>query len=311
MTQAQCMAAAQELKRHMNAHGVRCSIELIPGRGTDPWALVKKYLRMHHHTASWYKGVGGPMTPTLSLVKKGRPDVIGPLANGYGGFDLIYRIICMGLANHSGLGGPITIDGVFVPEDSGRGPTWGTEWEGGFQDYETIPGMMEFMGRADAALADWTRRPLTSQLEHSTWAPDRKIDRRKFTRARGIALTQKWANVTSPTPPTPPKPKEDKMYFLMKGDASAAWYLTDLMHKRHMRDRTEAASFLFIIRNNGGTVHDNGSGGPQVWKQSYVDNIANSDDSNPVDATWQVYAASADSPAHSVMRQVRDEGTTS
>jgi hypothetical protein len=191
MTYAAALAEAQDLKATMVRHGVRCSIELQAGRGSDPWAAPAKYLRMHHHTAAWYRA-GGNMTPCLALVKTGRPDVIGPLCNGYGGFDLVYRIICMGLANHPGLGGPVTIDGVHVPKDSARGPTWGTEFEGGYQEWTDIPGMLEFMGRADAALAEWTGRPITSQLEHSTWTT-RKSDRRNITRANGIALTTRWA----------------------------------------------------------------------------------------------------------------------
>jgi hypothetical protein len=104
----------------------------------------------------------------------------------------------MGEANHPGLGGPITIDGVSIPKNSARKPTWGTEWEGGFQSWEEIdrlgPDMLQFMGRADNALAEWSRRPLTSQMEHKTWAPDRKVDRKDFDaeRRRGIALTKKW-----------------------------------------------------------------------------------------------------------------------
>lgn len=192
MTYAQSLADARDLKAVMARWGVRCSIELQGGRGGDPWATPTKYLRMHHHTVSTYRP-GGNMTPVLSLVKTGRPDVVGPLCNGYGGYDLVYRIITMGLANHPGAGGPIVIDGVRVPQDSARGPTWGTEWEGGIQTWETIPGMLEFMGRADCALAEWSGRPLTSQLEHKTWAPDRKVDRKDFTRSRGIALSRTWA----------------------------------------------------------------------------------------------------------------------
>jgi hypothetical protein len=187
------MSEAKRLKTIMNKWGVKCSIELQSGRGSDPWAVPKKYHRMHHHTVSTYRA-GGNMTPCLALVKSGRSDVVGPLCNGYGGYDLVYRIICMGLANHPGAGGPITIDGVRIPQDSARGPTWGTEWEGGIQDWAVIPGMLEFMGRADNALAEWSDRPLTSQMEHKTWAPTRKVDRKDFdaARVRGIQLTNKW-----------------------------------------------------------------------------------------------------------------------
>jgi hypothetical protein len=197
MTYSVALSEAQKMQAEFRKVGVPCSIELVPGRGADPWGVPRKYLRMHHHTASYYVP-GGNMTPLLYLVKVGRSDVVGPLANGYGGFDRVYRIICMGEANHPGLGGPITIDGVYIPQNSARGPTWGTEFEGGYQDWENIPGMLEFMGRCDVALANYgvygTPRPLTSQMEHSTWAPTRKIDRRNINRTRGIALTTHWAN---------------------------------------------------------------------------------------------------------------------
>lgn len=226
MTQAQALADARDLKATMERHGVRCSIELVGGRGSDPWATPTKYLRMHHHTVSRYSK-GGNMTPCLALVKAGRSDVPGPLCNGYGGYDLVYRIICMGLANHSGQGGPIVIDGVRVPEDSGRGPTWGTEWEGGIQEWADIPGMSEFMGRADNALAEWTGRPITSQLEHSTWAtpPGRKVDRLHMTRASGIALTTKWRGAGEEDM----TPDQARMLTEIHQDLGAIKFVVDVM----------------------------------------------------------------------------------
>ena len=223
MTYAQCLADARDLKAAMEHHGVRCSIELVAGRGSDPWASVRKYLRMHHHTVSRYVP-GGNMTPVLALCKTGRSDVPGPLCNGYGGYDLVYRIICMGLANHPGAGGPVTIDGVRIPADSARGPTWGTEWEGGLQEWATIPGMNEFMGRADNALAEWSNRPLTSQLEHSTWTT-RKIDRLHMDRADGIALTRRWAGQEGPELDA----TERKMLTEIHGDVNAIKFLVDLL----------------------------------------------------------------------------------
>jgi hypothetical protein len=213
MTQTQALAEARDLKATMEAWGVRCSIELQAGRGSDPWAVPAKPLRMHHHTVSTFR-VGGNLTPCLSLVKNGRPadNIPGPLCNGYGGYDLVYRIICMGLANHPGAGGPIRIDGVLVPADSARGPTWGTEFEGGLQTWEEIdrlgPDMLQFMGRADNALAEWSERPLTSQLEHKTWT-DRKVDRKDFPRdrSRSIALTKTWSTHK------PSDPGDDEMHL--------------------------------------------------------------------------------------------------
>jgi len=210
MTQAQATAEARELKATIDRwwRRTRCSIELRSGRGTDPWLVPRKPLRMQHHTATYYRGPSGNLTPSLYICKNGRSDVPGPLCNGYGGYDLVYRIICMGEANHPGLGGPITIDGVYVPQNSARKPTWGTEWEGGYQDYETIPGMLDFMGAVDCALAEYgmlgAARPLTSQMEHKTWAPTRKVDRRGFDRARGICLTQQMFNKYRPGTTTPP-----------------------------------------------------------------------------------------------------------
>jgi hypothetical protein len=197
VTQTQAEAAALALKGAMTRWGVRCSVELQAGRGNDPWGVYTKYHRMWHHTVSTYKP-GGNLTPVLSICKNGRSDVPGPLCNGYLGYDKVFRIICMGEANHPGRGGPITIDGVRIPEDSARKPTFGIEVEGGLQTWEDIddlgPDMLQTMGRADNALAEWSSRPLTSQLEHKTWAPDRKVDRKDFdaARTRGIALTKKW-----------------------------------------------------------------------------------------------------------------------
>lgn len=223
MTVAECQEGAVRLRNIMNKYGVTCSIELQEGRGLDPWLFPWKPLRMQHHTATHYNGPTGNLTPALWTVKHGRSDVPGPLANGYGGFDLVYRIICMGLANHPGEGGPITIDGVFIPANSARLPTWGTEYEGGYEEWEDIPGMLEFMGRADAALAEFYGRPLSSQMEHSTWAPDRKIDRLHFTRERGIILTEQWWHVVNTMPV--PQPKDAQEMLLIKRYQAEVYYL--------------------------------------------------------------------------------------
>jgi hypothetical protein len=203
VTEAAARDRAADLKAAMNRWGVTCSVELMAGRGSDPWGVYTKYHRMWHHTVSTY-WPGNNLTPVLGICKHGRSDVPGPLCNGYIGYDRVFRIICMGEANHPGLGGPITIDGVRIPENSARKPTFGIEVEGGLQTWEDIddlgPDMLEVMGRADCALAEWSRRPLTSQLEHKTWAPTRKVDRKDFdaARQRGIALSQKWFNLTNP-----------------------------------------------------------------------------------------------------------------
>jgi hypothetical protein len=173
---------ATRLKGILEKHGVKVSIELRIGRpnidGSDWW--TRKHVSMNHHTA----GPAAGLTPTLSLVKNGRSDLPGPLANGYGGRDHVYRIITMGLANHPGLGGPLTVAGFTVPKDAARASCWGTEWE--HTGVDPWPAdMRDFMARSNAALLEWMDRPVEASIEHKTWAPDRKIDRNTYTAEKG------------------------------------------------------------------------------------------------------------------------------
>lgn len=176
MSLATATAEAQRLKAIMTKHDVVCSIELQAGR---PWSgdpyYSRKYALIHHHTAGPRTGT----TPSLSVCKRGRGGNLplpGPLCNGYGGRDHIYRIITMGLANHPGLGGPLTLSGFTIPKDSARISTWGTEWEhDGVSTW--APEMISFMGRASAALTEWLAVPIERNVEHKTWAPRRKTDR--------------------------------------------------------------------------------------------------------------------------------------
>ena len=87
---------------------------------------------------------------------------------------------------------------------------------------------------------------------------------------------------TSPTPEDKPAKRKDlKMLFLIKGDKTNEWWLTDMMTKRHIETATAGPGekvgdrdfFLYTYRANGGTVVDNGKGGPQVWEQEKVDDI--------------------------------------
>jgi hypothetical protein len=184
MSEDRARTEAAQLKTLLGKHGVRASIELQIGRpnvsGSDWW--TPKQVSMNHHTA----GPATGLTPTLWLVKHGRSDLPGPLCNGYGGRDLIYRIITMGLANHPGEGGPLTVAGVTIPRDSARITCWGTEWEHNGTD--TWPeAMRDFMTRSNAALLEWMGRPPAASIEHKTWAPTRKIDRNRYTAETGQA----------------------------------------------------------------------------------------------------------------------------
>lgn len=167
---------AARLKTLMSKHGVKCSIELQAGR---PWSgdayYSRKHVLMNHHTAGPKTG----LTPSLSICKRGRGGAAplpGPLCNGYGGRDLVYRVITFGLANHPGLGGPLKVAGFSIPKDSARISTWGTEWE--HDGVSAWPlAMIEFMGRSNAALCEFWQISPDRSIEHKTWAPRRKPDR--------------------------------------------------------------------------------------------------------------------------------------
>lgn len=227
------LARARVLRKHLLAHGVPgVSIELQEGRPTsgDPWNACRPVGVTSHHVAS-HPTPDNPV-PGLSLVKRGRPEdnLGGPLANGAAGVDLVYRILCMGYANHPGVGGPLTLRGPLgtftVPEDIGRPYLWGTEYEGGFTDevWDRVythrrtgkkMTFREFMGRCNAGLVEgiWAinghgKTPTAGMdlsgyhLEHKTWAPARKIDRRNYTTESGRAEVRRYAESEDdmPTP---------------------------------------------------------------------------------------------------------------
>lgn len=204
------MKKAREMKAVLLEHGVpEVSIELRMGRPSGSygrWDSGFFVSDMSHHIVSRF---GQNRTPGLSLVKNGRSDLPGPLANGYGGFDLCYRIITFGFANHPGYGGPITLpalaSGKFtIPKDSARRYAWGTEWEGGLNsgDWDRIlrnprngsrMTMREFMGRSNAGLEKALQIHEYAHMEHSTWT-SRKIDRLGYTAAKGISEKEPYRN---------------------------------------------------------------------------------------------------------------------
>lgn len=210
------LSKARLLKRIMLEHGVpEVSIELLPGRPSNygEWDALFTVADMGHHTVSRYSSRS--LTPVLALVKRGRSDLPGPLCNGYGGYDLTYRIITFGYANHPGRGGPYTVPALTagrftIPQNSARRYTWGTEWEGGLDesDWDRVlrnprngkqMTMRQFMGRAHAALEKFLEIHEGAHLEHSTWT-SRKIDRLGYTREEGIAEKMPYRNPSNPAP---------------------------------------------------------------------------------------------------------------
>jgi hypothetical protein len=222
---ATAMERAKVMRQFLLKHGVpEVSIELQVGRpsGADDWNAFQPVAVMSHHIAS-NPTVANP-TPGLYVVKHGRSDLPGPLCNGTAGVDLVYRIITLGMANHPGEGGPITVDGACgaytLPKDYARAYAWGTEYEGGYSEttwnatYKNkrtgkSMSFREFMGRANAGLCEgiWFinghhQRPapqyplMNYHMEHKTWAPTRKTDRLGYTTESGREEIKKWAPYT-------------------------------------------------------------------------------------------------------------------
>jgi hypothetical protein len=230
---ATALTRARAVRAVLLDHGVpEVSIELQPGRpmGRDDWNSLDPVAVLSHHIAS-NPTVANP-TPGLSLVKRGRSDLPGPLCNGTAGVDLVYRIICLGYANHSGFGGPLTVSGPLgsftIPKDNGRAYLWGTEYEGGYTNEvwdkvytnrrtgKTMT-FREFMGRCNAGLVEaiWLpglnsrgKRPTPGMDlsgyhgEHKTWAPGRKPDRKDYTTESGRAEVRRFNEIEDdmPTP---------------------------------------------------------------------------------------------------------------
>ena len=187
------MGSLRELPTALRDYGVKVSVEYQPGRpgiGTDDFVGT-----MGHHTAGTWKDRSGRvlMTPSLYICKHGRPDLPGPLCNGYGGRDLVARLLTLGGANHPGEGGPYTVPGFRIPKDSARAYLAGWEFEHNGLDEPWTDEFLDFSDRCLAATLEVLGRGPSSHLEHKTWAPGRKFDRSgiTLTEARGrIAVAQ-------------------------------------------------------------------------------------------------------------------------
>jgi hypothetical protein len=194
------VGSLRELPTALRDYGFRTvSVEWQDGRpGIDGEHFVAT---MGHHTAGTWKRNGRVLlTPSLYIVKHGRPAsgglpaLPGPLANGYMGRDLIPRCITRGGANHPGEGGPYAVPGYRIPADSARPYVAGWEFEHNGVDEPWTDEFLDACARCLAATLDVIgHRGPDSHLEHKTWAPGRKFDRSgvSLAQARGqIAIAQ-------------------------------------------------------------------------------------------------------------------------
>lgn len=168
-------------------YGLTVSVEWQAGR---PGVRTGFVGCLGHHTAGrWRNAAGGVLlTPSLTVVKFGRPGLPGPLCNGYLGRDLVVRLITMGAANHPGEGGPLRLGDVTVARNDGRARLFGWEIEHDGVGEPWRDEMIEAAARCHAATVDvFGNGNPERHAEHSTWAPARKIDRRGYTVGRARA----------------------------------------------------------------------------------------------------------------------------
>lgn len=210
----QAYAQAERLAYHIRKYGVQVVIDLVPG-ANGKWGTDTFYAPMPHHIAS-RKGQGN--TPFYSLVRKGRggsSPVPGPLCNVYGGWDRVARIVTMGIANHSGKGGPWNISGFVIPRNNGRYYFLGTEFEGGLSEADWDDEYRQFMGAVNAGKLDYINELRggiikdTALTEHSMWASGRKIDRAGYTHERGVKEMQAARRTKQPVPVRVIEPEDD------------------------------------------------------------------------------------------------------
>lgn len=215
MSRTQAMARAHDLRDELQALNVNVSIELQTGR-SGGWNGGRFVANLGHHVAS-RRSQG--LTPFLSLIKRGRSDLPGPLANGYGGFDQVARIITMDWANHPGAGGPWTVPGATIPRNNGRPYLFGWEIEGGYSLGDWPSDHREFQARCFAATLRWLKRDERSHGEHGNpWARGRKFDRIWYYQHLDVARREIRAALRGVDPD-----QEDDLSMLCKrGDSGPA-----------------------------------------------------------------------------------------
>ncbi len=187
---------------------------LDPGWATRGSAYFEPRGVVDHHTG----GIGD-----IGIVRRGRPDLPGPLAHIYLGRSKVY-VIASGKANHAGAGGWRGLSGnsrVLGIEGESRGTG---EWTA-FQRHA--------WPRVNAALCDGLRRyhgvahPELNVMDHREWAPRRKVDPvgygRGELRALGARLLAAGSAKTSPAPVAPTATQEDDMNWCAKGDRATGW----------------------------------------------------------------------------------------
>jgi hypothetical protein len=84
-----------------------------------------------------------------------------------------------------------------------------------------------------------------------------------------------FTDPTTPPAPPVPTPEEGKMLWLIKGANDARWWLTDMITKRHVENRDDAAVIVFMAEAADAPLSHK-DGGPHVLsaeQQGFIDRI--------------------------------------
>jgi hypothetical protein len=217
------MAKYQDLGAILARYGIPVTSYVVPGRTTAvDWQGL-----MFHHTASCPSGIRCPELPSLSIVQRGRPDVVGPLSNFMTPRSGKYVAhITNGGANHPGAGDIAVLNRLLNDQpptgrpgrdtanasSRARAALIGFECENNGIG-EWWPG--DHIGIIAASFAafcmEFRWNPLTRIIGHKEWTL-RKID--PFPIDMVSFRYQVAALVRTPAPITPPKPtptEEDQL----------------------------------------------------------------------------------------------------
>ncbi len=157
------------LARALAARGL--TVEVVPGWQTRGSSAFHPKGAVCHWTA-------GPRTgdrPSLKVVRDGRADLPGPLANVFLARSGVAIVVTAGRANHAGVGGARGLEG--------NSQVFGTEAESA-GDGDWTDAQRWAYPRINAAYCDLAGFGPDFVFGHNEWAPNRKIDIRDWTMAR-------------------------------------------------------------------------------------------------------------------------------
>lgn len=173
-----------------------------------------------HHTA----GPASGNLPSLGVVKNGRSDLVGPLAQLMLARDGAFHVIAAGRANHAGAGGA-----VWVPNGDGNRYFVGIEAESTGTTDDWTPAQRVNYPRGAAALCAWMKVGEANVLAHREWAPTRKIDPAFWDMNAFRADVRTYLSGARPAAPPVDRKDDDTMFIKCELDGPGKGISTALL----------------------------------------------------------------------------------